>query len=339
MKVSKNHGMGKKLIDKRGSVRMKKAPLWSVYAADHRLREKSSWYRKNHQFCKRNQLCNADAGRVLAEGILSGRPLSAGRIGLFELAAMRMCEFGIEKKYQLVMDNIYNCAGFFPNDVALLDPFLEEMKSALQEMDYLAPSEQFLENYFINHYTRKEIIISENFELFEICKLKEAWTPALKDKKVLVVTPFAKTVEAQYKKREFLFQGTDILPEFQLLTYQALMTIGELRDDRFDTWFDALAFMEKEILALDFDIALLGCGAYGFPLAARIKKAGKQAVHMGGILQILFGIMGKRWDGSGTYDIVKIRDDIAPYYNEYWTYPLEEKPSETSKVEYGPYWS
>ena len=125
---------------------MKKGPVWLAYAIDHTLRQKSSWYRKYRKYCRRNHLNNEDAGKALAEGILSGKPLAAGRIGLFELAAMRMCEFGIEKKYQLVMDNIYNCAGFFPNDITLLDPFLKEMRSAMSEMDYLAPSGQFLES-------------------------------------------------------------------------------------------------------------------------------------------------------------------------------------------------
>ena len=26
----------------------------------------------------------------------------------------------------------------------------------------------------------------------------------------------------------------------------------------------------------------LGCGAYGFPLAAHVKRMGKKAIHMGG---------------------------------------------------------
>lgn len=48
--------------------------------------------------------------------------------------------------------------------------------------------------------------------------------------------------------------------------------------------------------AVDYDIVLLGCGAYGFPLAAYAKRRGKQAIHMGGSLQLLFGIKGKRWE-------------------------------------------
>jgi threonine dehydrogenase-like Zn-dependent dehydrogenase len=39
--------------------------------------------------------------------------------------------------------------------------------------------------------------------------------------------------------------------------------------------------MIDEIGKIDFDVAILGCGAYGLPLAAAIKGMGKQAIHLG----------------------------------------------------------
>lgn len=319
---------------------MKKAFTWLLNAVDHTLRHKSRWYSTRKKYVKRNIMENESASEELARLIISGQPLAAGRIGLFEMAAMRMYEFGIKKKYPVVMDNIYNCAGFFPNDINLGDQFLLIMKDSLKEMDLLAPFHQFCEDYFIDHYTKKDIIISKSEGVFEICQLENVWTKALKGKRVLVISPFTETIRQQYDKRDLLFPGKEILPEFgELLTYKSLMTIGDMRDDRFATWFEALEHMKREILLMNFDIALLGCGAYGFPLAAEIKKAGKQAVHMGGVLQILFGIMGKRWDGTRTGGALHIREDIAKYYNEYWTYPTEERPKEASKVEYGPYWN
>ena len=42
--------------------------------------------------------------------------------------------------------------------------------------------------------------------------------------------------------------------------------------------------MSEEIAKIDFDIALIACGAYGFPLASRIKNMGKIAIHCGGPL-------------------------------------------------------
>lgn len=318
---------------------MRKVFTWTLNAVDYTLRHKIGWYSAHKKYVNREMVTNEAASGELAKRITSGQPLAAGRIGLFEMAAMRMYEFDIKKKYPLVMDNIYNCAGFFPNEIDLGDQFLSIMKESLKEIDLLAPFYQFCEKYFINHYTKKDIIISKSEGVFEICQLEDVWTKALKNKKVLIISPFTETIKQQYEKREFLFPTKEILPEFgELLTYKSLMTIGDMTDNRFATWFEALEYMKQEILMIDFDIALLGCGAYGFPLAAEIKKAGKQAVHMGGVLQILFGIMGKRWDGTRTGGEIHIREDIAKYYNEYWTYPLEERPKEASKVEYGPYW-
>ena len=67
-------------------------------------------------------------------------------------------------------------------------------------------------------------------------------------------------------------------------------------DERFKDRFEALDYMYKEALKIDFDIAVIGCGAYGICLASMLKNAGKQAFHLGGITQLWFGIKGKRWD-------------------------------------------
>ena len=85
-----------------------------------------------------------------------------------------------------------------------------------------------------------------------------------------------------------------------------------------------------DITDIDFDIALLGCGAYGMPLGAFIKeKLHKQAVHAGGQLQLLFGIKGKRWDAGS----------VSKLYNEYWVRPTDDlKPDNYVEVENGCYW-
>ena len=98
----------------------------------------------------------------------------------------------------------------------------------------------------------------------------------------------------------------------------------------FDSWFDALDWMKQEISKKDFDIALLGCGAYAFPLAAHIKRKGKKAIHMGGILQFLFGIKGKRY--------IEI-PETAKYINEFFVSPSDtDRPKLAEKVEGGCYW-
>lgn len=310
---------------------------WTLYAIDYVLRNKLKFYKK--KYCKRKYVNTNQGSDAIRELLNAGKPFMAGRIGLFEMAAMRMYEFQKKDKYQTVFDNIYNCAGFFPNDISLGVQFLDIMKEALTNTDFLAADNQLCENYFINRYMPKNGIVSESLNVFDVCRLDNSWSKALKGKKVLVVTPFNESVLHQYEIREKLFPGDEeILPEFEIQTYKSLMTVGDMVDPRFNTWFEALKFMEDEIVKMDFDVAILGCGAYGFPLASAIKRSGRTAIHMGGSLQILFGIMGKRWDGTRTGNEIKIRDDVARFYNDNWIYPLEGKPEGASKVEYGPYW-
>ena len=155
----------------------------------------------------------------------------------------------------------------------------------------------------------------------------------LKGKKVLVVHPFVDSIRYQYDhNRDKLFDNPDVLPEFkELLTVKAVQTISDQQDERFDTWFDALKYMKDEISKLDFDIALIGCGAYGMCLAAHVKRMGKQAVHLAGWTQMLFGVYGERW--------IKDQSKYSKYINDYWIRLLEsEKPKGAEKVENGCYW-
>ena len=83
-------------------------------------------------------------------------------------------------------------------------------------------------------------------------------------------------------------------------------------------------------LGMDFDIALVGCGAYGFPLSIKLKQAGKQVIHVGGALQVLFGIKGARWDNSPKVNCL---------YNEHWVRPGDnERPADSKNVEGACYW-
>jgi len=311
---------------------------WSRYAARYVLREKSSFFRKRMRYCNRRMMDEDAASDRIRRMLETDRPFLVGRMGLFETAVMRMYRFRIRKKYALVMNNLYNCAGFFPNDTELGGRFLEISEDALRQTDLFASNRQFLEDFFINRNLPETSVVTGSFRLFEPYSLRRSWTEGLAGKKVLVVSPFDESIRSQYARREQIYPGTQILPEFTLLTYRPLLTVGDLKDERFADWFEALDFMKKEILELDFDVALLGCGAYGFPLGAEIKKSGRQAVCMGGVLQILFGVLGRRWDGSRFGGIEHMDENLKKYYSDAWIYPLEERPKAADRVEYGPYW-
>lgn len=83
-----------------------------------------------------------------------------------------------------------------------------------------------------------------------------------------MVHPFADTIRSQYARREQLFQNPDVLPEFaSLRVVKAVQGLGG-QETGYHSWFDALAAMEEEIAKEPFDVAVIGAGAYGLPLAA-----------------------------------------------------------------------
>lgn len=282
-------------------------------------------------------LSQEEGNQKLAELILSGKPFAAIRYGGVEMNTYiegKSYTLGIKRQMeQTVVDNAQRQAGFFPNDVALIPRYAQLIEETSREIDFLATYDTRLENYMVSSFMKSDLYISDNRALEPFYfQHKEPWSKALEGKRVLVIHPFEDSIRQQYSIREKLFEDPDILPEFELYTLKAVQTIVGTKDDRFETWFDALEYMYNEAMKIPFDIALLGCGAYGQPLACMLKKAGKQAIHIGGATQIMFGIIGKRWELNSK--------EVSALFNEHWIRPsAEETPRNKSANEFGgAYW-
>lgn len=288
---------------------------------------------KKIRYDNKKYLDDAHANLWLRDRILGGEPFMACRFGSGELRAflkVQEVKMGLRRSIpESNMDSMCINAGFFPRTQQAVMDFGKEMERACRQVDLIAIWETLpMENYVYDHYTQKALrCYLSGLEPF-FCDTP--WTSALKGKKVVVIHPFEDTIHSQYAKRKLLFKQEDILPEFELRTVKAVQTIGGQKDSRFDTWFQALDYMYEEAVKEPFDVAIIGCGAYGFPLAARLKAAGHQAIHMGGATQLLFGIRGNRWDS---------REDYRSIMNANWCRPAEnEKPAAADKVEGSCYW-
>lgn len=227
-------------------------------------------------------------------------------------------------------------SGFYPPTKGKIEQFCELMLKEIPQVDILG-SWLTLEHQFESYLSAYKV----HLQLLEPFWSKTPWTKALEGKKVLVVHPFSDTIASQYTNRELLFKNRDILPKFQSLQIiQAVQSLGE-GDTRFKDWFEALDFMKNKIDACDYDVCLIGAGAYGFPLAAHVKRTGKKAVHLGGALQLLFGIKGKRWEDPN-YGVKEWGIPYGSYtnlINEYWVRPSNQlKPKNADQVEGACYW-
>ena len=316
----------------------------NAYAAFRRCETKAQLFRaarklpvigkkvKRARYGAQPIMTTPDGRAVLTEAIRRGEPFMAARFGTTEGAAfvsywkLLLSADGDFSTYpQIYLDNICTYSGFFPNDKEILRRWGDMETEACRDLDLLGVM-NFLNEEWLARTLCPQARLMPNGGL---ASAAHGWAPVLEGRKVLVAHPFTDTIRSQYENhREEIFPGTNALPAFDIRYVKAVQTIADQKDPRFETWFDALDYMTAEIEKQDFDVALLGCGAYGFPLAARVKRMGKIAVHMGGSLQTLFGIKGARWDRQ-----------YADMYNDAWVYPSQaETPQGFEKVEGGCYW-
>lgn len=293
------------------------------------------------------------ASDILYECISSEKPCMIARYGSVELYSVTNF-LGVQKGWRGAWDfirvkqdpwwwikgrlkNLSNNAGFFPIQEWALKKYSELLLADTRDLDVLAS------------FCRREYLVKELIEhlpaislfLLEPWFSSRPWTRALEGKKVLVVHPYAELIEDQYhSKREKLFADPLILPKFQLKTIKAVQSLGG-ESKEFASWFDALDYMKAEIDKVDYDICIIGCGAYGFHLAAHVKRTGKKAIHLGGVTQVLFGIKGNRWEDPD-YCIPEIGIPKGYYnrmFNEYWVKPGEiYRPKNAEQVEGACYW-
>ena len=270
--------------------------------------------------------------------IVSGKSFMVARLGETECATIYqgfLAENGYlpdisEKRKEMICNN----AGFFPKESKKIQEYVDLMKNVINNADILGFWETEGQEEIIDAFGSYSLRLTniDNLHPYDYIPKRrgKVWTSALKGKKVLVIHPFADTICEQYKKRKAIWNNEDILPEFELKTIKAVQTIAGQTDERFKDWFEALDYMYKEALKIDFDIAIIACGAYGICLASMLKDAGKQAFHWGGIMQLWFGIKGKRWDNNPKWQ---------QYFNESWVRPsLSETPTNNVKIEDGCYW-
>lgn len=163
----------------------------------------------------------------------------------------------------------------------------------------------------------------------------EPWTLHLKGKKILIINPFVDSMQKQVKDGFKIFKDKKVFPDdAQFVFYKSYQSIAGNKPH--GDWLMTFNIMCRDIKKLDFDIALLGCGGYGLPLCDFIhKKMGKSCVYVGGGLQLLFGVMGKRWENqnNGLWPKI-IKENGCKFIRP----SGDEIPKNIRKVEDGCYW-
>jgi hypothetical protein len=314
----------------------------------HRLAKRTApfLHKKNRFDQVMDREKNNGTNELISEMIKDGKPFMVGRLGSTETRFLVNESLqktihsdlnGISKtlsgdinifwkKDPVFLDNLCLLSGFFPNNVSLAEKFIKIYNQSIKNIDILGV------------WNEMEYQVENIPETVKLCKIRELepwfyddpWSYQLKGKKVLLIHPFENSIKSQFLIKDQIYKNEKMLPDFELKTIKAVQTIAGQKSE-FGTWFDALDFMKDQIVKTDFDIAIIGCGAYGFPLASFVKDMGKQAIHLGGVTQLLFGIKGKRWEKWEHYT------ELRKNKGENWIF-TQDIPKDFKKIEDGCYW-
>ncbi len=265
------------------------------------------------------------AKEFIYNGLMGDKPFAVGRTGFGEIGLMSCARseiyFHSRIHYYWTPSYIHSMDQYRENGDLLR--FHKIQYDALDQLDCIGTyPEMFMSDAVLETLTNIKDIMIFDMRIYDTLAKPEyplPWTKALEGKKVLVVSPFYKEIMIQYEKRNLLWPDGRI-PEFDL---SCDPSVWDLEHGGF---FNALEILKDRVLKRDFDVALLGCGSSGVPIAAAIKKSGRKAVVLGSAIHLLFGLKGKRWDDKGIY-------------NDYWITPGEDtRPSYSNDLDGSCYW-
>lgn len=279
---------------------------------------------------------------TIKASIETKNPIVIGKIGSVELRTAIETMFIIQGKNNEYSQGIQYeatyCAGLYPNIKSHFINFMSVYLESVRQINIMASWNdnllQFEESLWREYGLSLKDKLNTIKQLVDLPALEPFystpnywWQHLYVHKTILIVTPFTKSIQHQLANRDKVWQGrwTNFWPttiNFKFITfphpYNLLNNI-----DKQNMPSDSFELLKKYKTELDnighFDIALIGAGAYSIPLAVYIKtQLSQTAIHLGGGLQMMFGVAGSRWKGSDS-------PFFKEYINEYWISPMPEE--------------
>lgn len=245
-----------------------------------------------------------DGNKCIVELINSGKPFTVTRLATESFHSFL---FVLEKKF-MIPGYLANNTGIYSNNPQDIAVFYIEYYKAVMESDsvsiYLDRSDTLQQEKILIKQPLKFIHFKILEPFYSLSLNKIPWTHSLLGKKVLIISPFVDSFQKQLKNNFKLFKDESkciFLPGQEFVFYKTFNTSAG--NQLHSSWIETLNIMMNDISKLEFDIALISCGGYALLMGSIIKNhLKKSAIYVGGVLQIYFGVIGKRWD---THELIQ----------------------------------
>ncbi len=226
---------------------------------------------------------------------------------------------------------LYEQAGVYPCGKETFYRFVNFFREILPQCDVLVAWFNKGEDRLLRRYAPQAKLVTFYVLGYPPYKVQNPWPAALAGKKVLLVSPFTETARAQHARLGLVWpKNPEMRAAYSLQTLRTPLHAHLIKEPQYADWFAGHEQLCAAMDAVDYDVALIGCGAWSLPLCVHARKRGKIGIHLGGVTQLFYGIRGKRWDEH---------PPLVPLYNEYWVRPSgEEAPKNAVSIESGCYW-
>ncbi len=232
-------------------------------------------------------------------------------------------------------------AGIFPmNRDGTLGRWRAAAIAATKAADVLAagwyePLRKRETEFLVKEYVHARLIGLRDLEPYYVPYYQQ-WTRLLEGHKVAVLTSFAQSAAEQIVKAEEIWGSHGVLPrtcDWAFLQTGHPPCLAQGLNEwpaGIWSWEDAVEFCVARVIRSGARFCLIGCGGIGMIVAHRLKERGIICIVLGGAIQVLFGIKGRRWEKH---------DVISKFWNDAWVWPkLTETPRGASQIEGGCYW-
>ena len=273
--------------------------------------------------------------------VATGKPFFIGRNGTIETEVLffwkqRRSE---GRPYpERMREQIQRNAGVFPATDESLDRWCEQYTQGLRLMDggaagWYPPTAQMEGAILDEHAPRSFRTPLRSLEPYYFAP-KHRWTEELVGKKVAIISSFTDTIQGQITKpiwQDDLLDISGVEWSFIKTGYAPVTAAGVAEwPTGCSNWEKAVEYVVKQVLNRGAKIALIGCGGLGMIIAARLRRLGISSIVLGGSIQVLFGIKGRRW---AQHDV------ISGFWNNSWVSPAaHEVPGAFTAIEGGCYW-
>jgi hypothetical protein len=193
--------------------------------------------------------------------------------------------------------------GVFPEDPNFYLEFNRFYIPHVRNTDCLGICYRPWELKIIKYYKLKNKLIYYPYQQTDVMSPsteKNCYLPHFKERKILLVCPFARILKDRATKE--IFEGVWSKAAKKKWFYPKSVDALEFpygfaqeTHKSYSTAIDLFKYIITLIEARDFDIALIGAGGLAIPIASHIKSMGKIGIDLGGHLQVLFGVLGKRY--------------------------------------------